>query len=137
GSGATATTNVANNQNAADPPLIVTTGDNAYQNGTLSDWDNNAIVAAYENTILRRAVFMPVLGNHDLNDVGNAAWANSVEIKMFNLPRNAPAGQEERYFSFDQGDAHFVALDSNNVDSTQTAWLAADLAATTRKWKFA
>jgi acid phosphatase type 7 len=32
---------------------------------------------------------------------------------------------------------HFVVLDSNNCcGSTQTTWLANDLAATTRKWKF-
>ena len=138
GSGSSATTNVANNQTAADPPLIVTTGDNAYENGTLSDWDNNALVAAYENGILRRAVFMPALGNHDLNDVGASNWADSVEIKMFALPRNAPVGQEERYFSFDHGDAHFIVLDSNPpaVNATQTNWLEADLAATSRKWIF-
>ena len=138
GAGSSATTNVANNQNATDPPLIVTVGDNAYENGTLSDWDNNAIVPAYENSILRRAVFMTVLGNHDLNDVGASNWASSIQIHMFAMPRNATPGQEERYYSFDQGDAHFVVLDSNPpaVAATQTNWLAADLAATTRKWKF-
>ena len=81
---------------------------------------------------------MPILGNHDLNNVGAANWASSVEIKMFLLPRNAPAGSEERYYSFDDGDAHFTVLDSNPPRSapTQTNWLANDLATTTRKWKF-
>ena len=137
GAGSSGQTNVANNQNAADPPLVVTVGDNAYENGTQSDWDNNVFIPQYEN-LLRRAVFMPTLGNHDLNDVGASNWASSVEIKMHLLPRNAPAGQEERYYSFDYGDAHLVVLDSNPpaLDSTQAAWLEADLAATTRKWKF-
>jgi hypothetical protein len=137
GAGSSGQTNVASNQNAADPPLVVTVGDNAYENGTQSDWDNNVFIPQYEN-LLRRAVFMPTLGNHDLNDVGASSWASSVEIKMHLLPRNAPAGQEERYYSFDYGDAHLVILDSNPpaLDSTQANWLAADLAATTRKWKF-
>ena len=137
GAGSSGQTNVASNQNASDPPLVVTVGDNAYENGTQSDWDNNVFIPQYEN-LLRRAVFMPALGNHDLNDVGASNWANSVEIKMHLLPRNAPAGQEERYFSFDYGDAHLVILDSNPpaLDATQAAWLEADLAATTRKWKF-
>ena len=130
--------NVANNQNSADTPLIVTVGDNAYQNGTQSDWDNNVFINEYRNGILRRAVFIPTLGNHDLNSVGASNWATSVEIKMHSLPRNAPAGQEERFFSFDSGDAHFVVLDSNPgaVNGTQTAWLANDLANTARKWTF-
>ena len=138
GQGSSGQANVANNQNAADPPLIVTVGDNAYQNGTQSDWDNNVFINEYKNQILRRAVFMPTLGNHDLNNVGAGSWPSSVEIKMHLLPRNAPAGQEERFFSFDSGDAHFVVLDSNPgaVTGTQTTWLANDLASNPRKWTF-
>jgi len=128
---------LANLQNSNDDPhMILTVGDNAYQNGTQSDWDNNAFTTAYRN-LLKHTYFFPALGNHDLYDVGNGNWASSVEIRMHTLPRNAPGGQEERYFSFDTQDAHFVVLDSNiPTDATQINWLAADLAATTRKWKF-
>ncbi|OQY65170.1 MAG: hypothetical protein B6D46_14615 [Polyangiaceae bacterium UTPRO1] len=138
GQGTSVQGQIGNNLDADDPPLLFTVGDNAYTNGTQSDWDNNAFISQFRNGILRRAVFMPTLGNHDLNGVGAANWASSVEIKMHALPRNAPAGQEERYFSFDDGNAHFVVLDSNppGVNATQTAWLANDLASTARKWKF-
>ncbi|MCC6849768.1 MAG: metallophosphoesterase [Deltaproteobacteria bacterium] len=138
GQGTSAQGQIGNNLNADDPPLLFTVGDNAYTNGTQSDWDNNVFIPQFKNGILRRAVFVPALGNHDLNNVGASNWASSVEIKMHALPRNAPAGQEERYFSFDDGNAHFVVLDSNppGVNATQTAWLASDLASTTRKWKF-
>jgi hypothetical protein len=138
GQGSSAQGQIGNNLNADDPPLLVTVGDNAYTNGTQSDWDNNVFISQFKNGILRRSVFMPTLGNHDLNNVGNTNWANSVEIKMHALPRNAPAGQEERYFSFDDGNAHFIVMDANppGVNGTQTAWVTADLAATTRKWKF-
>lgn len=136
GANSSAQNNIANRQNADDPHLVVTVGDNAYQNGTQSDWDNNAFTAAYE-ALLKHVLFVPALGNHDVNNVGPANWFNSVEIKMHVLPRNAPPGQEERYFSFDTQDAHFVVLDSNApTDATQIAWLQGDLAATTRKWKF-
>ncbi|MEW6271651.1 MAG: fibronectin type III domain-containing protein [Thermodesulfobacteriota bacterium] len=137
GSGQSQASNVAANQDAVDPPLVMTVGDNAYENGTLSDWDNKVFIPQYDS-LLSRAVFMPSLGNHDLNDVGASNWAQSAEIRLHHLPRNAPAGQEERYFSFDYGDAHFVVLDSNPpaLNSTQTAWLEADLAATDRKWIF-
>ncbi len=137
GQGSSAQGQLGNILHADDPPLLMTVGDNAYQNGTQSDWDNNVFISQFKNQILRRAVFIPVLGNHDLNNVGAGNWANSVEIKMHALPRNAPAGQEERFFSFDYGNAHFVVLDSNpGAVSLQNSWLAADLAATTRKWKF-
>ncbi len=138
GQGSSAQGDIGNNMNADDPPLVLTVGDNAYTNGTQSDWDNNVFIPQWRNGILRRAVFMPTLGNHDLNSAGASNWANSVEIKMHALPRNAPAGQEERYFSFDSGNAHFIVLDSNPpaINATQTAWLQNDLATTTRKWVF-
>src|SRR2546422_3783083 len=77
---------VSNLQDAADPQMIVTVGDNAYQNGTQSDWDSNAL--AYYVNPMRRVTFFTTLGNHDLNNVGASNWASSVEIKMFALPRN-------------------------------------------------
>ncbi len=136
GSGASAYYDVANNQNAADPPLIFTVGDNAYQNGTQSDWDNNALPAY--SVLLRRALFFPVLGNHDLNSVGASNWASSAQIRMLALPRNAPTGQEERYWAVESGNVLFLGLDSNSpaLNSTQRAWLEQQLATTTRKWKF-
>ena len=132
------TTNVANLQNAADPPMIVTVGDNAYTNGTQSDWDNNAL-AYYVNPMLRAPLFMPTLGNHDVNDVGAGNWFNSVEIKMFPLPRNAPPGRRSATSPSTSGDVHFIVLDSNRPrgDPTQTQRGSQnDLATTTRKWKF-
>ena len=124
---------VSNLQDAADPQMIVTVGDNAYQNGAQSDWDNNAL--AYYVNPMKRVTFFPTLGNHDLNSVGASSWASSVEIKMFALPRNGT--EQERYYSFDDGDAHFIVLDANApTNATQRAWLASDLATTTRKWKF-
>jgi hypothetical protein len=111
GQGTSGYTNIANRLNAADAPLVFTVGDNAYTNGTQSDWDNNAL-AAYQ-TLMKRQLFMPILGNHDLNNVGPSNWANSVEIKMFQMPRNAPAGDQERYWYYESGDALFIGLDAN------------------------
>ena len=110
GQGSSAQGRIGNNMNADDPPLVLTVGDNAYTNGTQSDWDNNVFISQWRNGILRRAVFMPTLGNHDLNNVGASNWQNSVEIKMHALPRNAPAGQEERGDALHQPTAELVAL---------------------------
>jgi hypothetical protein len=114
---------VANHQDADDPPMIITVGDNAYQSGTQSDWDTNALPPY--RTAMQRVLFMTTLGNHDVANVGAGNWANSAEIKMFLNPRNGT--DQERYYSFDSGDVHFTVLDSNNVDGTQTTWLYNDL----------
>jgi len=133
GEGSAVEQQVSNHQNTADPQIILTVGDNAYETGLLSEWDSKAL-AYYVNPMMR-AFFIPALGNHDLYDVGESNWANSAEIKLFVLPHNGPEG--ERYFSFDNGDAHFIVLDSNDPgNSTQINWLQNDLATTARKWIF-
>jgi 3',5'-cyclic AMP phosphodiesterase CpdA len=125
---------IADRQNAADPQIILTVGDNAYQNGTQSDLDDNAL--AYYRTPFSRILYFPALGNHDLNAVGGAAnYASSAHAKTFLLPTNGT--QPERYYSFESGNALFVVTDSDDCcDATQRAWLEAQLASTPRKWKF-
>ncbi len=55
------------------------------------------------------------------------------------LALNALPGNE-RTFSFDYANAHFIVLNDTVVSSeewsTQSVWLAADLAATTQPWRF-
>src|SRR5512143_3358717 len=133
GQGTTAEAQIANLQDAANPPMILTVGDNAYTNGTQSELDNNAM--AYYQSPLQRAFYFPTLGNHDLNTVGNANWANSAHIKTFVLPTNSP--EPERYYWFEDGDALFIILDSDSCCSaTQTNWLDNLLSTSPRKWKF-
>lgn len=133
GQGTSGEQDVANRQNTADPPMILTVGDNTYPNGTQSELDNNAL--AYYVNPLKRALFYPILGNHDLNAVGGASnYANSAYAKTFVLPTNSP--QAERYYSFESGDVHFIALDADSCcDGAQTTWLANELASSTRTWK--
>ena len=124
--------NVANRQNTADPQMILTVGDNFYQSGTQSEVDDG--LTRYI-TPFKRIPFFPALGNHDVNQTPSS-WPNTAYTKTFVLGTNGNPSEPERYYSFDSSDAHFVFLDSNNVDSTQTAWLDNDLATTTRHWKF-
>lgn len=134
GQGTSGEAQIANLQNAANPPMIITVGDNAYTNGTQSELDNNAM--AYYQQPLQRAWYFPTLGNHDLNDVGGASgWASSAHVKTFVLPNNSP--EPERYYWFEDGDALFISLDSDGCCSaTQTNWLENLLATSPRKWKF-
>jgi 3',5'-cyclic AMP phosphodiesterase CpdA len=80
----------------------------------------------------------PVLGNHDVRTGNGAAF-----LENFHPPLGSP-GSTKRYYSFDWGDAHFVALDSElyhgdggGKAEQQKAFLERDLAATGRRWKVA
>jgi len=68
--------------------------------------------------LIRKVCLFPVLGNHE----GNSGYY----FMFFDLPGN------ERWYSFDYLDTHFVALDSNsdmNPGSKQYLWLVKDLVA--------
>lgn len=134
GQGTTGQAQIANLQNAANVPMIITVGDNSYPNGSQSDLDNNAM--AYYKQPLQRAFYFPTLGNHDLNAVGGASgWANSAHIKTFVLPTNSP--EPERYYWWEDGDALFLSVDSDGCCSgAQTNWMQNLLSTSPRKWKF-
>jgi hypothetical protein len=93
---------------------------------------------------LRSAALFTAQGNHDSRPSnGNGA----AYLDTFTLPGNgaSPAYPDhaERYYSFDYGPVHFVALDTEFAfqDLTrraeQLSWLEADLASTTQPWKIA
>jgi acid phosphatase type 7 len=117
--------------------FIVTTGDNAYQEGTYQQFDTN--VFDIYGDVFDRAPIFPTLGNHDVQTANGAPY-----LDLFELPANAwRAGERERYYSFDYGNAHIVGLDSNGLlsanDSAATDdmfdWLRADLGQTQQPWK--
>lgn len=65
---------------------------------------------------------------------GNHEYYAQAYFALHGMPGN------ERYFSFDYGNMHFVALDDevygDEAWQAQADWLAADLAATEQPWKF-
>jgi len=87
----------------------------------------------------------------------NRSWLNTMELQA-NLPINGCIGNHEgpgnvfdkywpypyesgrRYWSFDYGPAHIVVIDlkseRDSLYEAQKAWLEADLAASTKEWKF-
>jgi hypothetical protein len=136
GQGTTPEQQLANLQNAADPPMILTVGDNSYTFGFQSDLDSKAL--AYYAGVLPRTFFFPTLGNHDLLAVGGNTnnYGNTAYARTFVLPTNAPA-QPERYYSFDSGQVHFTLIDTDSCcDATQTAWLQNDLATSTGSTRY-
>ena len=106
------------------PTLVLTTGDNAYPDGKLSEF-----MAYYEPTWGRhKGITRPSPGNHEYHDPGAAGY-----FAYFGAAAG-PAGRG--YYSFDLGTWHLISLNSevaHDAGSAQLAWLRADLATTTAK----
>jgi hypothetical protein len=79
--------------------------------------------------LLRHTPIWAAIGNHD--EVTPSSF-----IDAWYLPTN-PVNGSERFYSFDYGDIHMVALDTTEPFSTAILdWLRNDLAASSRRWKF-
>ena len=86
--------------------------------------------------------FYPTVGNHDARATNGHGTAY---FNLFVLPRNGATGafpdHAERFYSFDYGPVHFVALNTELPfqDTTrraaQLAWLEDDLSSTAQPWK--
>src|SRR5947208_14098172 len=103
-------------------------GDNAYPDGTPSDYAN-----CYAPTWGRhKARTRPVPGNHDYQTSGAAGY--------FGYFGPAAGDPVKGYYSYDLGDWHVVALNTNiahSPGSPQEQWLRADLAASSKRCTFA
>jgi 3',5'-cyclic AMP phosphodiesterase CpdA len=118
----------------AAPQILLHTGDTVYPYGT-PRWYYERFFKVYQGMLASTCIY-PSLGNHDCY-VSPDYW-----LYIFHLPANNPAS-DESYYSFDAGDAHFVALnscwgdesDGGKVPEDQVSWLDQDLAATKQIWK--
>ncbi len=113
----------------ANPSAVVfTAGDNAYPDGTASDYTSNYAPSwgAFKSRTL------PCPGNHDYHVSGAADY-----FAYF----GAQAGPSGRgYYSYDIGDWHLISLDSEidmSPGSPQETWLRADLAASSKECQLA
>ena len=107
--------------------LMIHTGDIAYDHGTLGEFEGK-FFDVY-GALLRRAPIFPASGNHEYDTADATAFR-----EVFVLPENGQPGGRERWYSYDWGDVHFVALDTERTGAEQAAWLEADLAANRLPW---
>jgi hypothetical protein len=82
--------------------------------------------------LFRSFSFWPASGNHDYSAAGAAAFR-----QVFMLPDNGVPDRAERWYSFNWGDVHFVALDTELIGEQQADWLEADLAHNELPWTVA
>ncbi len=107
----------------------------------------------WQMPLMQKITMFPAIGNHEYNGVDTGV---SYYQRFFALPELATdARHNEKWYSFDYQDCHFVILDSNKeleciygpsrwcdlvpdfgVTSEQYNWLENDLASTNKSFKF-
>lgn len=121
------------------PNLVLQLGDNAYINGTDTDFQNG-MFNIYP-TMLRKTPFWSCLGNHETAQA--TAYVNTYPyFDIYTFPTAGECGGvasgTEHYYSFNYSNIHFISLDSMTADRSATGamatWLANDLASTTATW---
>lgn len=100
---------------------ILFLGDNAYGSGTHGQIQRR-FFDVYADTFRRVPVYA-ALGNHDVRASGGRPF-----LEAMVLPGN------ERWYSFDLGDVHFVVLDTTRIGREQAVWLERDLATRDRQY---
>jgi 3',5'-cyclic AMP phosphodiesterase CpdA len=107
--------------------LLLHTGDIAYDAGSREQFEQS-FFSIYQD-ILASVPMFPVPGNHEYGTDSAGPY-----LEVFDLPGNGVPGKDERWYSFDWGDVHFVGLDTEQVHAEQLAWLERDLATNQRPW---
>ena len=143
----TGTNNARNVRNAYynyigtnETDMMLFLGDNAYTNGTDTEYQSAIFQNMYEQK-LRNTISWSCMGNHD----GNSANSNTQTgpyYDIFSFPKEGECGGvasgTEAYYSFDFGTIHFVVLDSHesprNVGGPMYQWCEDDLQATMATW---
>ncbi|MEV4945932.1 discoidin domain-containing protein [Streptomyces sp. NPDC053755] len=106
-----------------NPRFYLTMGDNQYDDALLSDFR-----AYYDKTWgAFKAKTRPAPGNHETYDPAGPLAGYKAYFGALAYPQGKP------YYSYDEGNWHFIALDSNSFDdAAQIQWLKDDLARTTK-----
>jgi 3',5'-cyclic AMP phosphodiesterase CpdA len=107
--------------------LLLHVGDIAYPTATLANLEAK-FFDTYSRVLPSTPIF-PASGNHEYRADGAAPFR-----QVFALPGNGGPAGKERWYSFDWGPVHFVALDTERVGPEQAEWLDADLEQSTLPW---
>src|ERR1039457_6009141 len=118
------------------PNFVVHVGDIAYQSGTYNEFTANYF--EYYYTLMRQICFFTIAGNHEYYTQNSAPY-----LALHAPPTDTvPDLDRGKYYSFDWGEMHFVALDANLLDpqfsaadARMLAWFDNDLAQSQALWK--
>lgn len=108
-----------------NPDFYLHAGGLTARGAEMSAWDD---FFGFEGDLMSRITMFSALGNYEQNHYNY--------FRLFHLPNN------ERWYSFDYGNAHFIALQIDGYGdispgSEQYRWLENDLASTDKTWRIA
>lgn len=106
------------------PDFYLHTGDLVQEGADSAAWED---FFSIEGSLMSKICMFPTLGNHERN--------HENYFEFFYLPQN------ERWYSFDTGNAHFVSLEVDGYadiapGSEQYEWLINDLSTDNSTWRF-
>jgi|GEM_PF-1283568 len=110
---------IANQILKLDPSMIIHSGDLVSDGNSYEQWKNEYFDPM--KGLAENITVFPSLGNHERNSPHYYEYMS------------VPDENGESYYSFDYGNAHFIALNSNDgeepfgINSEQTQWLMKDL----------
>jgi hypothetical protein len=124
-------------------------GDNAYSSGTDAEFQAE-FFNIYRDRFLKQNPLYPAPGNHDYSNGSSARQEDHAVpyYSLFSMPTAGEAGgvasNSKAYYSFDQGNVHFLSIDSYGEEDAgttrlydtlgaQVKWIKADLAANKNK----
>jgi len=139
GNGSSAQGQIASRIDGESFDLAVHNGDVAYSYGTFAQF--NAFFFPYYDAWMRQKPIFPSIGNHDDRTSSAGPYRT-----FFVLPRDGASAtypnNAERFYSFDYGPVHFIALDTEAAflntarRQEQIAWLTEDLQSSQhRPWR--
>lgn len=136
---------------AINPAFVMLLGDNVYDSGTHTELDArlDGSLVPINSALIRNRIEYFCMGNHDAGTLSGLPSLQNYYCPIPALgitsPVAPPAGETpEKNYSFDYGNLHIAVIDStawggpgNSVARANaiTAWLDADLAASTAPWK--
>jgi len=121
GTGGPAQEAIAKRMSESPYEFILFLGDIAYPRGAPSEI-NAHFFAVYKN-LLKYVPAFPAIGNHERRTKEGRPY-----FEAFVLPGT------ERFYSFNWGDVHFVAIDTTHRDADQLVWLEDDLSKNKLPW---
>lgn len=127
-----------------DFDMFLHLGDMAYGEGKHVEFEER-VFSVYRD-VLQQVPTYPAIGNHEYKTNNGQPYIDSYSL----WPVALNPVDNERYYSFDYGDVHFVSIDSNPeiglpiitdeenlITDDMMDWLVADLAASDKPWKIA
>ncbi len=120
---------IMDNIKKINPDLILSGGDMVRKGGNYDEWNRYYFDVAKD--VIGHIPLIPALGDHEADEIDGDKGI------LFSYFFYSDKTHDKLWYSFDYGDAHFVALDYRYPDSKEMIeWFKKDMQKTKAKWRF-